>query len=96
MASTHKTAAAKPGSSAPRLTADDLHKIVGRVSDDRVTAILATGATAAQVTEAFTWLTGDEYLGGTLERPLSGVVAAVYEILRPDWPEAEEEFPPSS
>jgi len=45
MASTHKTAAAKPGSPAPRLTADELRKIVGRVSDDRVTAILATGAT---------------------------------------------------
>jgi hypothetical protein len=76
------------------LTAEDVRRIVGRIGDDRVTAILAAGATAAQVTEAFTWLTGgDEYLGGELQRPLKGVVAAVYEILKPDWPDAAEEYP---
>jgi hypothetical protein len=49
-----------------------------------------------QVTEAFTWLTSDEYLAGGLQRPLKGVVAAVYEILKPDWPDAAEEYPPGS
>lgn len=57
-------------------------------------AILATGATGAQITEAFTWLTSDEYLGGGLERTLTGAVAEVYEILKPDWPDVAEEYPP--
>jgi hypothetical protein len=76
-----------------RLTAERIRAIVGRISDDRVTAILATGATPAQVVEAFTWLTSDEYLGGQLERPLAGVVAEVYEILKPEQPDFEEEHP---
>jgi hypothetical protein len=95
MASTHKNMAPTRRPGAPRLTAEDVRGIVGRIGDDRVTAILATGATAAQVTEAFTWLTSDEYLGGGLQRPLNGVVAEVYDILKPDWPDAAEEYPPS-
>src|SRR5215813_1912797 len=96
MTSTHKDIPASKRSSTPRLSADGVRKIVGRIRDDRITAILATGATAAQVTEAFTWLTSDEYLGGGLQRPLNGVVAEVYEILKPDWPDAAEEYPPSA
>ena len=69
---------------------------VGRIRDYPVTAILATGATAAQAMEAFTWLTSDEYLGGGLQRPLNGVVAEVYEIPKPDWPDAAEEYPLSA
>jgi hypothetical protein len=71
------------------LTAEDVRRIVGRLSDDRISAILATGATQAEVVEAFTWLSSDEYLAGGLERPLSGVVADVYEILKPE--EADED-----
>ncbi|HWE20456.1 MAG TPA: hypothetical protein VG758_25325 [Hyphomicrobiaceae bacterium] len=96
MASTQKNTAADTRSTASRLSADEVRKIVGRISDDPLAAILATGATAAQVTEAFTWLTSDEYLAGSLQRPLSGPVAEVYDILRPNWPAAKEEFPPSS
>lgn len=96
MASTHKNTAASTASTGSRLSADEVRKIVGRISDDRLTAILASGATAAQVTEAFTWLTSDEYRAGGVQRPLSGAVAEVYDILKPDWPAAEEDFPPSS
>ena len=71
------------------LTAEDVRRIAGRLSDDRISAILATGATQAEVVEAFTWLSSDEYLGG-LERPLSGTVADVYEILKPDEPDEDE------
>lgn len=71
-------------------------EIVGRINDTRVAEIIATGATPAQVTEAFAWLSEDEYLGGELEKPLSGVVAQVYEILRADEPDWEEERGPGA
>lgn len=76
-----------------RVTAQEIREIVGRISDDRISAILATGATSAQVLEAFSWLGGDEEIGATLERPLTGIVAQVYEILKPDQPDIEEERP---
>ena len=94
MASRQKNTTLSRRSGARRLTAEDVRRIAGRISDDRVAAILATGATAAQVTEAFTWLTSDDYLGRGLQRPLKGTVADVYEILKPDWPDAAEEYPP--
>lgn len=81
--------------SAPSITADDIRAIVGRISDERIAAILALRPTAAQVTEAFTWLTSDEYLGGTLERPLSGLVAQIHDILKPEQPDIEDERPRS-
>ena len=68
------------------LTAEEIRRIVGRLSDDRVAAILAAGATAADVVEAFTRLSSDEHL----ERPLTGVVAEVYDILKPDEPDEED------
>lgn len=70
---------------------EEVIEIVGRISDGRVAEIIATGATPAEVIEAFAWLTEDEYLGGDLGKPLSGVVAQVYEILRADEPESEED-----
>ena len=73
------------------VTKEQIFDIVGRLSDERVTDIIATGATPAEVTEAFAWLTEDEYLGGQLERPLSGVVAEVYEILRAEEMDLDEE-----
>ena len=89
------TARSKKGAAPAPLTAAAIRDIVGRISDDRIAAILATGATHAQVVEAFSWLSSDEYLGAGLERPLSGVVADVYEILKPE--EAEEmDRPPSA
>jgi len=78
------------------LTAQDIREIVGRIGDDQLTAILATGATAAQVLEAFTWLTGDEYLGGKLEKPLTGVVADVFDILKAYEPDMEDARPRST
>ena len=75
------------------VTHDQVLEIVGRINDTRIAEIIATGATAAQVTEAFAWLSEDEYLGGELEKPLSGVVQQVYDILRADEPEWEEDVP---
>lgn len=77
-----------------RVTRDEIIEIVGRINDFRIAEIIATGATAAEVTEAFTWLSGDEHLGGDLERPLSGTVAQIYEILRADEPDWDEDAAP--
>src|SRR5262249_44350107 len=95
MVSTHKTIATDSRSAIPRASAEEVRKIVGRISEDRLAAILATGATAAQVTEAFTWLTSGEFIAARHQPPLTGVVSDVYEILKPDWPDAAEEHPPS-
>ncbi len=78
------------------LSAEEIREIVGRLSDDRIAAIQATKATAGEVVEAFTWLSSDEYAGGRLQPPVTGVVAEVYDILKPDLPEAEDEHPRSA
>lgn len=75
------------------VSAQEIREIVGRLSDDRVAAIQATKATGAEVLEAFTWLSSDEYAGGRHQPPVTGVVAEVYDILKPDLTEAEDEHP---
>ena len=75
------------------LSAEEIREIVGRLSDDRIAAIQATKATTAEVVEAFTWLSGDEYARGRHQPPMTGVVAEVYDILKPDLPEAEDAQP---
>lgn len=77
------------------LTREKIIDIVGPLEDDQIAAILATGASVADVMEAFAWLSEDEYLGNALQRPMSGVVAEVYEILQADEPDLEEERGPS-
>lgn len=74
-------------------TREQIIEIVGHIDDDRIAEIIATGASPAEVTEAFAWLSEDEYLGGELEKPLSGIVEQVYEILSAEELESEEERP---
>jgi hypothetical protein len=59
----------------------DVISITGPLPDDRVAAIIATGANAEEVMEAFAWLTSDEPLGPDPDHRLGGTVARVYEIL---------------
>ena len=72
------------------LTRERVVKIVGRLDDGRIAEIIATGATPAELMEAFTWLSSDEYLGGELEHSLRGRVAQLYEILAADQGEDDE------
>lgn len=74
-------------------TREQIIEIVGHIDDDRIAEIIATGASPAEVTEAFAWLSEDEYLGGELEKPLSGIVEQVYEILSAEELESEEDRP---
>jgi hypothetical protein len=73
------------------MTRDDVSRIVSGLSDETIARIIATGADANQLLEAFTWLREDEYLGPELERRPSGLVGQVYDILVEDETELEEE-----
>lgn len=76
------------GGRRPHLTPDDVRDVVGDLDDVKVADILATGATPEELEEAAAWAAGESDVMGDMERPLSGVVARVYEILV-----AGEEFP---
>lgn len=62
-------------------TASDAVEILGPLPDARIAAILATGATVRQLEEAAAWAAGESDVMGQMRRPVSGPVAAVYEIL---------------
>jgi len=66
-----------------------LHEIVALLGDieaAKAEAILATGATMAQIEEAQAWVAGESDVMGDLEKPLNGTVAAVFEILSSEEP----------
>ena len=72
------------------LTHEQIIDIVGRLDDDRVAEIIDTGATEAELMEAYSWMTSDGVTSGAGDRhSLSGRVALVFEILTAD--EALEE-----
>jgi hypothetical protein len=71
-------------------SASEVRAIVGPLEDIAIARILATGATAAEVLEAFTWLTADDQLGTELERTCRGRVAEVYDILKDETEDADD------
>lgn len=68
-------------------TAADIVGILGPVEDALLVEILETGATAAEVLEAFTWTNADDQIGTELEHGPRGAVIRVYEILKREEPE---------
>jgi hypothetical protein len=70
--------------------AGDVVHILGQMPDARIAAILSTGATIAQLEEAAAWAAGENDVMGDMRRPITGPVAAVYEILTADEAFAEE------
>jgi len=74
----------KDRSATAKATAADIVEILGPLTDARMTAILATGATVSQIEQAAAWAAGESDVMGQLRRPASGPVAAVYEILTAD------------
>ena len=71
-------------------TATEIVEIVGPLDDAVLVRIVETEASAAEVLEAFTWATADDYIGTELEQAPRGVVARVYEILKQEEPEPDE------
>jgi hypothetical protein len=68
-------------------TLHEITAILGDLEAAKVEAILATGATGGEIEEAQAWAAGEsDVMGGDLARPLSGPVAAVFEILSTEEP----------
>ena len=64
--------------------------IVGHLDDGVIARILATGATPAEVLEAFTWAHADDQLGRELLRRPHGAAGAVFDILMREEPDPDE------
>jgi hypothetical protein len=73
------------------LRRDEIERIIGQVSDDVAVRLIATGANAEQLLEAFEWLSGAKTPGEEAERPLSGPVAQAYDVLSALEPPADED-----
>jgi hypothetical protein len=71
-------------------TAGEIVEIVGPLDDSVVMRIIDTGATAAEVLEAFTWLSADDQIGTELEHRPRATVMRVYEILQMEGSAPEE------
>ncbi|HZU88735.1 MAG TPA: hypothetical protein VE993_05710 [Stellaceae bacterium] len=80
-----------PERSSPRpATASEIVAICGALDDRTILDIIATGASAAEVLEAHTWLMADDRLGPELQRRPAGRVGQVCDILAAE-EESEEE-----
>ena len=71
-------------------TASEIIEIVGHLDDGVIARILVTGASPAEVLEAFTWVNADDQLGTELQHGRQGAVGTVYEILLQEEPDPEE------
>ena len=81
-----------PATSSDRpASARDVAEIIGAAEERLVLDILTTRASAAEVSEAYHWLTADDHLGGDLGKPMTARVGAVYELLKADLETPDEE-----
>jgi hypothetical protein len=62
----------------------DILEIAGAIDDGKVAAIERTGATVGELETAVAWASGLSGAMSEERRPLSGVVAEIYEILTAD------------
>jgi len=75
-------------------TRDDVIHLLGDVTDHKVVAILATGASLEQLEEAAAWLAGESDVMGEERLPLAGAAAKVYDIIaRDELPERQRDVP---
>lgn len=67
--------------SAKPITHEDVVQLFRELDDHKIAEILATGATPEELEEAAMWAANEGEVMGELRRPLSGVVAQIYEIV---------------
>ena len=79
----------RSGSRSAGLTYDDVARIAGAIEEEKIAQILAARPSAEELEEAVAWAKGESDAMGELERPLTGTIARVYDILTAD--EALEE-----
>jgi hypothetical protein len=63
------------------LNAEIVRRLCGDILDQTVADILETGASVADVEAAMAWMTGETDAMGEARVPLSGLPAAVYDLL---------------
>lgn len=63
------------------LRPEDVRQHCGDILDWKVNAIVASGATVADINIALAWLTGAEDTMGEAPAPLAGAAARVYDLL---------------
>ena len=71
-------------------TAAEIIEVCGHLDDGVVARILATGATPAEVLEAFTWFSADDQIGTELQHGRHGAVGQIYVILLQEEPDPDE------
>jgi len=72
----------QPTGKPPRAaTLSEIRTTMGELDDAKLEAILATGATPAELEAALAWAEGESDVMGKSARPLEGRIAAVYEVL---------------
>jgi 3-deoxy-D-manno-octulosonate 8-phosphate phosphatase KdsC-like HAD superfamily phosphatase len=71
-------------------TQQEIIDIVGSLDDAVLLEILQSGATAAEVLEAFTWVSANDQIGTETEHGPRGAVLRVCEILLQEEPEPDE------
>lgn len=79
-----KTPSATEAGRPARLTADQVHAVVGDIDPVKMSAIIATGGTLADLVEAAALVEGEREIMGESPRPLTGSVAAICDILSAD------------
>ena len=67
--------------SSPALSHDEIVAVCGDILDWKIKAIIETGASLSELEAARAWSAGADEVLGEERTPLSGVTAAVYDIL---------------
>jgi len=88
-------AAGNGGGTSGSVTAARIRESLGDMGEDKVAAIIATGASLAEFEEALAWAAGESDVMGEMEKPLTGAAAEVYAILVATlrYPEGDEAGP---
>lgn len=79
----------KNASAHAALSIEDINAVLGDIEDARAAAIIATGATKAELEEAYLYAQGEGDRVDRAGHPLSGVLADLFEILTADEEEPE-------
>lgn len=74
-----------------RVTSDDIRRVLGQIDAHKIVEILKSGATLAELEEAAAHLALETDVMGELERPLTGRARRIYELLRRDEEQFEED-----
>jgi hypothetical protein len=73
------------------VTSDDIRRLLGEIDAHKVAEILEGGATLVELEEVAAHLALETDVMGELERPLTGRARAIYELLRRDEEQFEED-----